>query len=136
MNFLNNREEFTATFGSSPFLMPSNPTDSDNGLATAALWNYADKYKLYIFMHLCILDYLTNTGLSCTLLMIEVPTKIQLPKVVNKYITPKLEDQSIDDLMDYGQYGNCLYKPKLEWSDDSQRQDIIHFNDTLPSIEL
>ena len=44
--------------------------------------------------------------------MIEVPAKNWRPKVVSKYTTPNLDDKDINDLLDYGQYGNCVYKPK------------------------
>ena len=47
--------------------------------------------------------------------MIEVPAKIWRPKVINKYTTPHLEDYDVDKLLDYGQYGIFLYKPKLSW---------------------
>ena len=68
--------------------------------------------------------------------MIEVPSKIWRPKVVRKYITPNLEDTSMDDLLDYGQYRNCLYKPELEQSDSSKLPDIINFNAAVHSMEL
>ena len=68
--------------------------------------------------------------------MIEVPSKIWRPKFVSKYTTPKLEDESVDDLLDYGQYGSCVYKPKLGWSTGDLRPDFIDFDCILHSKEL
>ena len=42
----------------------------------------------------------------------------------------------MDDLLDYGQYRNCLYKPELEQSDSSKLPDIINFNAAVHSMEL
>ena len=53
--------------------------------------------------------------------MIEVAVKICWPKLINKYTTPVLDDTDIDEILDYGQYGKCVYKPNLDWSDDSAR---------------
>ena len=55
--------------------------------------------------------------------MIEVPDKIWL--VINKYTTPHLEDDDVSDLLDYGQYWKCVYKPRLNWSENKTREDII-----------
>ena len=57
--------------------------------------------------------------------MIEV---ICHPKVVSQYKIPEYYDDDIDDLLDYGQYGNCVYKNNLAWSDNSSRNDTISYN--------
>ena len=49
--------------------------------------------------------------------MIEVPPKIWRPKVVSRYTTPLLDDDDIGDILDYGQYGKCVYKPDFDWSE-------------------
>ena len=68
--------------------------------------------------------------------MIEVPATIWGPKVINKYTTPHLEDNDVDDLLDYGQYRKCLYKPKLSWSKNTTREDIILFDEVNHANEL
>ena len=68
--------------------------------------------------------------------MIEVPAKIWRPKIVSKYTTPNLDDKDIDDLLDYSQYGKCVYKQKLEWYDDSTRNDVILYDNTIYASEL
>ena len=68
--------------------------------------------------------------------MIEVPAKIWRPKVISRYTVPDYEGENIDDILDYKQYGRCVYRNKLEWSDDSNRTDIILFIDDIHSKEL
>ena len=46
--------------------------------------------------------------------MIEVPAKIWRPKVVSKYTTPEYYSDDLDSILDYAQYGNCVYTSKLE----------------------
>ena len=68
--------------------------------------------------------------------MIEVPAKIWRPKVISRYTVPDYEGEDIDDILDYKQYGRCVYKSKLKWSDNSDRKDIILFNEKNHSAEL
>ena len=68
--------------------------------------------------------------------MIEVQAKIWRPKVVSRYTTPNLDDKDIDNLLDCGQYGKCLYKPKLSWNDSSTCHDIIVFQDAHHATRL
>ena len=68
--------------------------------------------------------------------MIEVPAKIWRPKVVSRYTIPDYEGEDIDDILDYKQYGRCVYRSKLQWSDNSSRTDIILFNEDIDSEEL
>ena len=68
--------------------------------------------------------------------MIEVQAKIWRPKVVNEYTTPNLDDNDIDDIFYYGQYSKCVYKPNLDWSDDSARMDIITYYEAIHAAEL
>ena len=39
-------------------------------------------------------------------------------------------------MLDYGQYGKCLYKPKLSWSENTTREDIILFDEADHTSEL
>ena len=68
--------------------------------------------------------------------MIEVPAKIWQPKVMSKYTTPVLDDDDVDDILNYAQYGKCVYKNNLNWSDDSCRNDIITYCDATHASEL
>ena len=55
---------------------------------------------------------------------------------MSKYTTPDLHDDDVDDILNYGQYGKCMYKTKLIWSDDSFRTDIICYDDATHASEL
>ena len=68
--------------------------------------------------------------------MIEVPPKIWRPKVTSKYTCPDIRDAAVDDILDYGQFGQCLYKPKLQWDDGQKRMDIIMFDEMSHATEL
>ena len=68
--------------------------------------------------------------------MIEVPAKIWRPKVVSRYTVPDYEGEDIDDILDYKQYGRCVYNNTLKWSDNSSRTDIVLFNEKVHSAEL
>ena len=35
-------------------------------------------------------------------------------KVASEYVTPNLDEKDIDDILDYGQNGKCIYKPNLD----------------------
>ena len=68
--------------------------------------------------------------------MIEVPAKMWRPKVVSKYTPPNLDNTDIDNILDYSQYGKCVYKPNLDWSNDSSRMDIITYDKVIYATEL
>ena len=68
--------------------------------------------------------------------MIVFPAKTWSPKVVSEYTTPNLDNKDVDDILDYDQCGKFLYKPELDWSDDSKRQDIIVYNENDHAAEL
>ena len=68
--------------------------------------------------------------------MIEVPAKIWRSKVISKYTTPDLYDHNVGDILNYTQYGKCVYKNDLDWSDNSCRKDIINYDDTTHASEL
>ena len=61
--------------------------------------------------------------------MIEVPAKIWGPKVISKYTSPEYYSNNIDNILDYAQFGNCVYRNNLAWADNSGRSDIIKYND-------
>ena len=68
--------------------------------------------------------------------MIEVPPKIWRPKVVNRYTTPLLDDDDVGDILDYSQYGKCMYKPDLGWSKGATRDDVITYDCAIHAAEL
>ena len=68
--------------------------------------------------------------------MIEVLAKIWRPKVVSWYRIPEYYGEDIDSILDYGQYGNCLYRTNLSWDEGVNRDNIIIFDDKLHSTEL
>ena len=42
----------------------------------------------------------------------------------------------MDDILYYGQYGKCMYKPKLCWHDNFTCQDLIIYNEGNHHAEL
>ena len=68
--------------------------------------------------------------------MIEAPAKIWRPKVVSRYTTPEYHGDNVNGILDYGQFGKCLYKNSLSWSGDSGREVIIHFDCQVHNAEL
>ena len=62
---------------------------------------------------------------------IEVPAKIWRPKVVSKYTTPEYYGADIDNILDYAQFGNCVYRSNLTWENNSERTDIIIYMKSL-----
>ena len=57
--------------------------------------------------------------------MIEVPAKIWRPKVVSRYRIPEYYGEDIDSILDYSQYGKCLYRTKLSWDEGATRDDKL-----------
>ena len=68
--------------------------------------------------------------------MIEVPPKIWQPKVVSCYTTPLLDDGGMYDILNYTQYGKCVYKQNLNWSRGSERNDLISYKCSKHATEL
>ena len=68
--------------------------------------------------------------------MVEVPAKIWRPKVVSRYTTPEYHGDDVDGILDYGQFGKCVYKGNLSRTDDSGREDIIFFDCHAHNAEL
>ena len=68
--------------------------------------------------------------------MIEIPAEIWRPKVVSRYTIPEYVGDNIDIILDYDQYGKCVYKTKLVRENDTNRDNIIIYNESLHSAEL
>ena len=49
---------------------------------------------------------------------------------------PHLDDKDIYDLLDYGQYRNYVYKPKLKWCGGFTRNDVIIYDKVIHVSEL
>ena len=73
---------------------------------------------------------------SGSILLIEVPAKIWRPKVISRYTIPEYLGEDIDSILDYSQYGKCVYKTKLAWENNNHRTDTISYNESLHSSEL
>ena len=56
--------------------------------------------------------------------------------MINIYTTPHLEYDGVNNLLDYGQYGKYVYKPKLSWSENTTKEDIILFDKVNNADEL
>ena len=74
--------------------------------------------------------------MSSVLYLIEVPATIWIPKFVNKYTTSHVEDDDVDDILDYGKYGKYVYKPQMDWSDNNNCKGIIIYNENDHAYEL
>ena len=56
--------------------------------------------------------------------------------MVSRYTVPEYHGDDVNEILDYGQFGKCLYKNNLSWSDDSGREDIINFDCQVHNAEL
>ena len=56
--------------------------------------------------------------------------------MVSRYKTPEYHGDDVDGVLNYSQYGNCLYRIDVSWSDDSGQNDIIHFESAAHTTEL
>ena len=63
-----------------------------------------------------------------TLCLIEVPPKIWRPKMASKYTIPDYADNDLDDILDYGKFGKCVYRTELKWDSGAERSNMISFN--------
>ena len=68
--------------------------------------------------------------------MIEVPAKVWRPRVVSRYTTLEYHGDNVNRVLDYSQYGNCLYRTAVSWYDISGRNDIIYFEGAAHTAEL
>ena len=96
---MDNQMEFSKTFGSSPTLMPSKPTDTDNDSTMLMLYNFSEKCKLDIFMHLRMLNYVGNEKFDLSLNVVEVCRQISEVKQV-RMVDGKLHTATIDEHFD------------------------------------
>ena len=57
-------------------------------------------------------------------------------KVVNNYTIPEYVSDGIDNFLDYGQYGNYVYKSKIHQDGKKEGKDIILFDNALHSADF
>ena len=62
-----------------------------------------------------ILTVRAQVTLHGSIMVIEVPQKLWIPKVVNKYIPPDYADDIDEGIFDLAQYGISVYKPRTNW---------------------
>ena len=68
--------------------------------------------------------------------MIETPTKIWRPKVVNKYIPLQYSNDIDEGIFDCPEYGDAVYRPKGTTVEVPPRNDLIYFNEDNDMEEL
>ena len=56
--------------------------------------------------------------------------------MISQYTTPEDYGDEVDGILDYSQYGKCVYRNKMTWNNDIKRDDIILYNCTLHGAEL
>ena len=76
MDFLDDQTKFVTCFGDFPAIIPEKPTDSNVLTTRKLLTEYADNYKLDIFMYLCRLDYVGHAVVDIGLNVQEVCRQI------------------------------------------------------------
>ena len=72
-------------------------TITDSTTFTPAI--QCEEERLYIFL-----------GSLCT---IAVLAKNWCPKMISRYTTPDYDNGELDDILDYSQYGKCMYKSNV-----------------------
>ena len=56
--------------------------------------------------------------------------------MISRYTTPDYDNGVLDDLLDYSQYGKCMYKSEVTWESGPARVDRILFNESDHLQEL
>ena len=72
LKFLDNQNEFDATFGKNPILLPSNPTSSDITTTENLLLDFSDQCRLDVYMYACWKFYVGNAKVDKNTSMMEV----------------------------------------------------------------
>ena len=94
--FLNSQAEFSAIIATSPTLLPSQPTTSNYDVAMVALRKYAEKCKLEMFLHACMLDYVGHDKIDPSLNVAEVYHRLSELKQM-QFINEKLMTDTPDN---------------------------------------
>ena len=56
--------------------------------------------------------------------------------MISKYTMSDYPDDRIDDILDYAQYGKCVYKPILNWDKGHERNDLILYDEYVHAEEV
>ena len=56
--------------------------------------------------------------------------------MISRYTTPDYDDGELDDMLNYSQYGKCMYKTKVTWDSGVERMDRILFDESEHQKEL
>ena len=64
-----------------------------------------------------------------------MPPTIWRPKVISKYTTPEYSDDGLYDILNYSQYGKCVYQSKLRWDTGNERSYRIYYNATTHTMD-
>ena len=56
--------------------------------------------------------------------------------MVSKYTTPDYTDDNVDGIINYGQFGRCVYRANTKWDSGVKRIDTILFEESKHSAEL
>ena len=76
-----------------------------------------------------------TTANSAAILVIELPTKVWHPKVLNKYDPIDYSDNIDESIFDYSHYGKTVFRPKLKRA-DRPRHNLITFETKKDIAEL
>ena len=56
--------------------------------------------------------------------------------MVSKYTTPDYTDDNVDDILNYGQFGRCVYRSNVKWDYGVKSIDTILFEESKHCAEL
>ena len=70
-----------------------------------------------------------------SIMLIELPPKVWIPKLVNKYIPPDYADNIDEGIFDFARYGKAVYRPRVNW-EEGESTNLITFDDSKHVEEL
>ena len=56
--------------------------------------------------------------------------------MASKYTIPDYADNDLDDILNYGKFGRCVYRTELKWDSGKERNDLIAYNPSEHEDEL
>ena len=56
--------------------------------------------------------------------------------MISRYTTPDYDDGKLDDMLNYSQYGKCMYKAKVTWDSGVERMDLILYKESEHQKDL
>ena len=70
-----------------------------------------------------------------SIMLIELPPKVWIPKLVNKYIPPDYADNIDEGIFYFARYGKSVYRPRGNW-EEGESTNLITFDDSKHVEEL